>query len=67
MSTVLTAAAAAVTLFLGAAPATAGSVHTEAAVETFRVGRGGSLASLGSVATGLGAAAGHPLEGIAAS
>jgi len=36
-------------------------------VETFRVGHGGSLTSLGSVATGLGSAAGHPLEGIAAS
>ncbi len=36
-------------------------------VETFRVGHGGALTSLGSVGTDLGSAAGHPLEGIAAS
>ncbi len=36
-------------------------------VETFRVGQGGSLTSLGSVGTGLGSTVGHPLEGIAAS
>ena len=36
-------------------------------IDEFRVDRDGTLTSIGTVDTGLGAASGHALEGIAAS